>query len=431
MHRKKSAGARRALAFVFFSLLLANHEVTAQTNNSTNSDNDATWFCNSSIASANASGLFTFAVDYPLGNGTSSGPTINVPDPSWALTVDVRNSSTHSSIWYDTAGQNYSDDLSINYDACAYIITGGLPINTLELGQDDPGDCSSMFSDACRSAILDRAAASAHNWVSYASPPPYSNLSAGVLPSICSYIFGDLGDDDATNFVYPQACAQEFGYTHAINEPLSTLSLTLTGYNSSALDRSSCTRSSGNKTLHNIETIVKDGSTATYDNITRSIYPALSVYFPVANINRHSYYSGANSSLRCLRVQDYGTDSRVSPALPAGQPYRYSHGLSKGAIAGIVVGVVVGVAIVAGLLTWICLRRRKQAKSTAEASESRENGVREVKDPEMDGIEISELPPTDRKPEIQGSSILELSGHQRPAELGDHSKPAELSAVSA
>jgi hypothetical protein len=121
------------------------------------------------------------------------------------MTVDDDNDSPQTNLWYSTGGQNYSDDLALGYDVCAYYI-GNLPLSTVELGQDDPGDCSTTFSDHCRTAILDRAAESAYKWVSYASQPPYSNLSTGVLSTICSYIIGDFGDN---GFTYPKECSQD------------------------------------------------------------------------------------------------------------------------------------------------------------------------------------------------------------------------------
>ena len=168
--------------------------------------------CNSTIARANATGIFSYAVDYPsidtILHNTEGDTVVNIPDPSWAVTVDAL--SGEKSWWYDTAGQNYSVDLGIGYDVCAYLMTG-LPLNTVKLGQNDPGDCSSTLSPKYRDEILTRAALSASKWSEYASPPPYSNLSAGVLPSICSYILSDLEED---GLLYPKECAKEFDLEH-------------------------------------------------------------------------------------------------------------------------------------------------------------------------------------------------------------------------
>jgi len=200
----------------------------------TGSYNNTTRSCNSSLASVNAFGTFTFAVEYPIDMAsTAEGQSIQmVPDPSWLMTVDRGDSVWDTSFWYDTAGQNYSNDLSINYDACAFIITH-LPINTVELGQDDPGDCSSTLSQGCRAALMDRIASSAEMWTTYSSPPPYSNLSAGVLPTLCSYILGGLSDGN--DHRYPIECANEFGFVKDEGEVVVENSLALTGYNSSIM----------------------------------------------------------------------------------------------------------------------------------------------------------------------------------------------------
>lgn len=111
--------------------------------------------CNSTINNANASGIFPFSVDYPRGDVTPQEDAViqNVPDPAWAMTVDQYQDTTQKTLWFDTAGQNYSDDLALEYDVCAFILTN-LPENTVEPGQDDSGDCSSMLSSPCRDDIL-------------------------------------------------------------------------------------------------------------------------------------------------------------------------------------------------------------------------------------------------------------------------------------
>ena len=107
------------------------------------SDYNNILLCNSSINKANASGTVTF--HSPLDWG-------NVGSPSYAVTVAQGNNVTQRTIWYDTAGRNYSNDLQIGFDACVSAVYG-LPINTIELGQDDPGDCSTVLSQSCREAV--------------------------------------------------------------------------------------------------------------------------------------------------------------------------------------------------------------------------------------------------------------------------------------
>lgn len=273
-----------------------------------------------------------------------------------------------------------------------------------------------MLSQGCRDALLDRIASSALMWTTYASPPPYSNLSAGVLGTLCGYIYNGVADDGND---YPRECAKEFGGSIGGTE------LMLTGYNGSDIDNS-CSLQSGIKTFHRLFSTLEDATATAYDNATRSVFPALSVYFPVANIDRTSFYSSANSSLRCLRVQNFSEGSRVSPTLPSGTPYHNGKKTSGGAIAGIAVGVVVGVAIIAGVMIWVCLRRRR-AKGRLEQSRVLEDDKLSKGLPEVDGAGLSELSPTDRKPEIDGTHIAELGGSGKVAELSSTGeKPAEL-----
>lgn len=150
--------------------------------------------CNTSIGNANGSGVFTFPVEYPTKDNTV------MPDPSWAITVTLRpNEKTRTSLWYDTAGESYDDDLDINYDVCAFIISD-IPRNTYLLGQEDPGDCSSMLRPSCADALNSKAAASAHEWVSYTG----LNMTDGVLPKICDKVKRDLHDEML------RECSQEF-----------------------------------------------------------------------------------------------------------------------------------------------------------------------------------------------------------------------------
>ena len=414
----------RSKPAVVVALLLA-FTTTAQnlTGSTSRADGSEIFLCNSTIGSANASGVFTFAVDYPIANQSNAEGTVirNIPDPSWAITVDVQNGTTQTSIWYDTAGQDYSDDLSINYDVCAYAI-GGLPINTLELGQDDNGDCSTMFSQECITTLRNRAASSAHQWVSYSSPPPYQNLTVGVLPYICSYILRDLADP-GSNYPYPEACRKPFGEDELGNPTVGINIMTLTGYNDSLLDNGPCTLHRGNKSFKSTSTSLAQSSIESYDNATRNIHPILSVYMPVANVDRKGpFTSWANSSLQCVRTRDFNATSRVPPALAAGKPYNYSKGLSGGAIGGIVVGVVVGVAIIAGLSLWFCwLKPRRRKRAQAAQSEKLDGGAMEKKlpdVPEAEGGGVSELSPVDRKPEMDSSPVHELGAKQQWAEIG-------------
>lgn len=142
--------------------------------------------CNSSISNANASGLLTI-------------PTVYAPwsedqrmYPSWAVTVSGGNGKeVNRNLWYDTAGENYADDMALRYDVCT-IVFADLHTNAYHLGQKDSGNCSSMITDRCMESVSHMASISADKWITYSTPPPYENLTAGVLPTICRNIRDDL-----------------------------------------------------------------------------------------------------------------------------------------------------------------------------------------------------------------------------------------------
>ena len=380
--------------------------------------------CNATINQANASGVFPFAVDYPTAQNLSEGAMIqNVPDPSWAFTVSSADGSTEKTLWYDTAGQNYSNDLALEYDVCTFVVSG-LTKNTLELGQDDPGDCTSTFSTDCSNAILIRLADSAHKWTQYFSPPPFSNLSAGVLPSICNYIALDRTEDGKA---FPRACAKEFGFSYDPNNPTKynkvagMTSIPLTGYNSTVLDEVPCTLHGNGRSFRPVIRFVSTDADA-YDEFTRDVMPVLTAFFPLANYKRISVTSWANSTMRCLRAKNFSQSSRVSALLPKGTPYSYGSGFSGGAIAGIVVGVVVFVAIIAAVAYGFWRRRRRQRSQPAKLAEAKEDEHKE-----LGGTDVHELKPEDRKHETDSHPVYEVGAVPAAAELPEEASRAELS----
>jgi hypothetical protein len=183
------------IAACLLAILALIAPAASQTNSTSanSSDTAAGSHCQNAIVDANASGIYTFGVDYPLPQSQQSGQATQfIPDPSWAVTVSGGNGEDiERNLWYSPAGQNYADDLGLSYDVCAFVISS-LPTNTLRLGQNDPGNCSHMLTERCTDRLKSVAELSAHQWVSYSSPPPYENLTAGVLPSICGYIYRDL-----------------------------------------------------------------------------------------------------------------------------------------------------------------------------------------------------------------------------------------------
>jgi hypothetical protein len=186
--RVASSKHRYHIAMALAALLLLATAAMSQTTNSsadTSSESIDNRLCNSSISAANASGLITYDPTDPYRSG-------DAPAHSWAITVSGGNGQAiQRDFWYDTAGQNYADDVGLDMDVCAFP-NFYLPLNADRLGHNDPGNCSTIFSQRCIDAVTSMASQSALKWVTYSSPPPYENLTAGVLPSICQYIANDL-----------------------------------------------------------------------------------------------------------------------------------------------------------------------------------------------------------------------------------------------
>ena len=448
--------ARRLLAVLALTAAAASQS-NSSSSDSSDSETTTGGQCSRSIASSNASGIFTFDVDYPLQGRLESGRAIkNIPNPSWAVTVDGGNGqSIQRRLWYDTAGQDYADDLAINYDVCAFVFSS-LPTNTLRLGQNDPGDCSSVFTQRCIDNLTYVASASAHQWVSYSSPPPYENLTAGVLPSICGYISRDIFEaakeqcgnelgvsDDITknNAVINNEGEQDSRYYANAGSLLFpswlTPSKAMTGYNASILYKKDCASSADGRAFHHVPVAInransdwRAGIDAGYDNATRDVLPILTVYMPVANVERTSVYSRAPSVLQCARVKRFSEGSRVSPELPAGTPWPSpANGLSTKVKGGIAAGVVVFVVLVGSLLfcLWFIKRKKRRSRDAAArfavAPGENEQSPREADGP---GI-VHELSPNDKKHELDSVSVAEMEGGEaKPSELADDDAPVEL-----
>jgi hypothetical protein len=151
---------------------------------------------------------------------------------------------------------------------------------------------------------------------------------------------------------------------------------------------------------------------------------------PVANVKRTSFYSVAVSALQCVRVREYGEESRVSPALPKGTVWPSPvTGLSTSAKSGVIAGVVVFVILVGSLLLclWLIKRKKRRTREAVARLAAVPDDETEQLPPEADGSHvISELSPKDRRPEIEGVSIVEMEGGGRPSELANTAAPVEL-----
>jgi len=174
------------------------------------------------------------------------------------------------------------------------------------------------------------------------------------------------------------------------------------------------------------------GSDIGYDNITNAVTPMLTVYMPVANTERRGCCNPARSILECLRPRDFSEGSRVAPALAEGTPWPKPGALSAGAKGGIAAGVVVFILAAAGILLYVWNARRKRRARAAVAaahSDIKTEDDDKMLPPEADaGFGMYELPPKDRKQELDGMTVSELGGGGKPSELANDSKPVELPA---
>lgn len=121
----------------------------SQTNSSADSSSGSTrgGMCNSSISNANASGIFTFPVQYPLQNPDRSRAMEQVQEtshvlhgPSPSLVETVRKST-------ETSGT------TLQGKTIATIWPSTTTCALLRLGQHDLGNCSSMFTERCINKI--------------------------------------------------------------------------------------------------------------------------------------------------------------------------------------------------------------------------------------------------------------------------------------
>jgi hypothetical protein len=170
--------------------------------------------------------------------------------------------------------------------------------------------------------------------------------------------------------------------------------------------------------------------------MTNAITPILTVYMPVANVERMGCCNAPNTVIECLRARDFNETSRVAPALAAGTPWPKPGALSAGAKGGVAAGVVVFVLAVAGCLLFLWVAKRKKRARAAAAAAAAQPDLKAGDDdkdllpPEADaGFSVHELAPRDRKSELDSMVVSELGGGGgKPSELANTSVPAELSA---
>lgn len=102
---------------------------------------------------------------------------------------------------YATGGANYSDDLSLGYDVCAFTFLT-YSDNTLLRAQADTGNCLATFDSECVSDLESAASGYADGLISNATPSPNSNLTAGSLPTVCYEIAQSIENN------FPSSCGK-------------------------------------------------------------------------------------------------------------------------------------------------------------------------------------------------------------------------------
>lgn len=163
---------------------------------------------------------------------------------------------------------------------------------------------------------------------------------------------------------------------------------------------------------------------------------------PVANAaGRKSQVANqqANSSLRCIRARDANNSIDV-PLLPPGEPCAARDdghsGLSTGAKGGIAAGAVIVALLLAGSAAWLYRRKKRGRRSDtsqqstsvsadgaeqdrkAEAVLNTNNEQKTVIGAGDAASRAGGVPSRDYKVQLDGTSMAELDGNRKPAELG-------------
>lgn len=246
--------------------------------------------------------------------------------------------------WYTTNGADYSNDFGLGYDACALTLAP-LNANAILRGQSDNGTCLTTMDDACVSALQTNTQNYA-NTLTGSLTGPQLNLTNTTLPTICN----DLGSNLIATF--PEECSYFF------EDPPAALGGALTTWNKNydTFLSDSCVINSTDGLFHNVLDFSANSSLPIYTNWTRTIYPILTIFMPVANADAPVSLAAAKTQLVCLHIDNINAGSYIPEAAAEPTPIKYrsdGKSLSGGAVAGIVVGAVLGVALVAGAVVWL------------------------------------------------------------------------------
>jgi hypothetical protein len=278
-----------------------------------------------------------------------------------------------SILWYNTGGLNYSDSLSLGFDACAIRFGYGALDNTYRRGQYDNGSCLATFDAECINAVQRQAEESAMQLVGSPTYLSDGNLTANSIVGICDEISRRMAT------ALPQPCKpyyNETGYS-PVGVALTT-DYNSTGFFFGSPGDPCMLKPSGDfkDTLNGVfaiqEAEVDVTSHAQYDsNLNHLVNAILTVFMPVANSERQVSVTAASSIATCPRITQYNPGSRIQSPRGEPTPVQISAGharLTRGGIAGVIVATTLSFGIlVVVLVTW-WLRRRKAHRTHTSPS---------------------------------------------------------------
>ncbi|KAF4625840.1 hypothetical protein G7Y89_g12322 [Cudoniella acicularis] len=392
--------------------------------------------CAAIFTSANATTTYNAEVGGLVGspqvNGSATQPGDD-PFLSWTIQVaqsydtSSQTSNVTSSLFLGTPSWTDLRTTSSPYSGCAFYFNG-LPANMILRGQNDTGDCHSLFSADCVSALTTQAANAGY----YLTRSQTNNLTDGILPSICSRVLNVLTAEGAV----PSACSEFVGSDMTwggastnlaygaitSSSPDSNLANQCTFDESTLPNSKSSTNTNqtlmaqwGNYGISN-NTLVS----INYDNGTQQVVPIITTLFPAAYQNRTFNLDGAEALMTCARASTIQAGSREPEDLPSATSSSNSDddiGISNTVLDLIIIAVIaVVIAIPTGI--WLCFilwRKRVQKRRRGAANDHillnmRLKEQREVKDKEEQEEATT--------PMLHGEMKMELEAPEWTAEAG-------------
>jgi hypothetical protein len=314
---------------------------------------------------------------YPIEPDIDIPSKDQAPNVTWAVTLSAGslvNTTVQAILWFDTGGLDYSDSLSIGFDACAIQLGdgNGLLSNTYRRSQYDNGSCVATLDASCIEAFKRQSEESAMQLVYSRTYKSAGNLTANSIVGVCDEIVRRM------TTALPQQRKPYFNETQ-----YSPIGVALTtDYNSTGLffgiPGDPCTLKDNSREIFNGVfgyQYAEDNATshAQYDKRHHDVFPLLTVFMPVANSKRQVTVDEASSTVTCVRVTHNNPGSRIPASLGEPTPVHISTGgtsLSKAEITGVVVAITVGAGLlVVALVVW-WLRRRKASRAVAQPSPS-------------------------------------------------------------